>query len=182
MRKLQFRAPVEDIYDYTVLEYSFSLWQWGIPVSRIPSVSASDKELFDHLVAISAPSYFVKEGSNTSFFVQAARELGYYGYDIRPFREYLSIGTSKDYLRRLMIPEELADMEFDETLSYKITRFLKENDPKMIFIYGQYDPWTAAGVTWLKGKKNIHVFVQPKVATWLVFTHLPQKRKKKPSD
>ena len=35
-----------------------------------------------------------------------------------------------------MIPEELADMEFDETLSYKITRFLKENDPKMIFIYG----------------------------------------------
>ena len=32
---------------------------------------------------------------------------------------------------------------------------LKENDPKMIFIYGQNDPWTAAGVTWLKGKKNI---------------------------
>ena len=38
---------------------------------------------------------------------------------------------------------------------------LKENDPKMIFIYGQNDPWTAAGVTWLKGKKNIHVFVEP---------------------
>lgn len=177
VRKLQFRAPVEDIYDYTVLEYSFSLWQWGIPVSRIPSVSASDKELFDHLVAISAPSYFVKEGSNTSFFVQAARELGYYGYDIRPFREYLSIGTSKDYLRRLMIPEELADMEFDETLSYKITRFLKENDPKMIFIYGQYDPWTAAGVTWLKGKKNIHVFVQPKGSHMARIHTLPQKEK-----
>ena len=38
---------------------------------------------------------------------------------------------------------------------------LKENDPKMIFIYGENDPWTAAGVTWLKGKKNIHVFVEP---------------------
>lgn len=23
----------------------------------------------------------------------------------------------------------------------------------MIFIYGQNDPWTAAGVTWLKGKE-----------------------------
>ena len=43
----------------------------------------------------------------------------------------------------------------------KIVKFLKQNDPKMIFIYGQNDPWTAAGVTWLKGKKNIHVFVQP---------------------
>ena len=40
-------------------------------------------------------------------------------------------------------------------------RFLKKNDPKMIFIYGQNDPWTAAGVTWLKNKKNIHVFVEP---------------------
>lgn len=39
--------------------------------------------------------------------------------------------------------------------------FLKDNDPKMIFIYGQNDPWTAAGVTWLKGKKNVSVFVQP---------------------
>ena len=136
-----------------------------------------DRQKVEDLVAISAPSYFVKEGSNTPFFVQAARELGYYGYDIRPFREYLSIGTSKDYLRRLMIPEELADMELDETLSYKITRFLKENDPKMIFIYGQYDPWTAAGVTWLKGKKNIHVFVQPKGSHMARIGTLTQKEK-----
>ena len=60
-----------------------------------------------------------------------------------------------------MIPEELGDMKFDKRLGRKIVKFLKQNDPKMIFIYGQNDPWTAAGVTWLKGKKNIHVFVQP---------------------
>ena len=52
-------------------------------------------------------------------------------------------------------------MPFYKTLGKKITKFLKKNDPKMIFIYGQNDPWTAAGVTWLKGKKNIHVFVEP---------------------
>ncbi len=90
------------------------------------------------------------------------RELGYYGYDTKPFKKYLSIQSSKGYLHRLMLPEELKDMPFDKTLSKKITKFLKENDPKMIFIYGQNDPWTAAGVTWLKGKKNIHVFVEPR--------------------
>ena len=47
-------------------------------------------------------------------------------------------------MHRLMLPEELKDMPFDKTLSKKITKFLKENDPKMIFIYGQNDPWTAA--------------------------------------
>ena len=61
----------------------------------------------------------------------------------------------------MMLPEELKDMSFDKTLSRKIKKYLKENDPKMIFIYGENDPWTAAGVTWLKEKKNIYVFIQP---------------------
>lgn len=173
----KFRAPIEEIYDYSVLEYSFALWQWGTPIDQIPAVTASDDELFTHLLAISEPSYFVEEGDNVSFFVQAARELGYYGYDIRPFKKYLTIKTSKDYLRRLMLPKELSDIKFDKTLSRKITRFLKKNDPKMIFIYGQNDPWTAAGVTWLKEKKNIHVFVQPDGSHLARIGTLPQKEK-----
>lgn len=158
---LKFRAPVEEIYDYCVLEYSFALWQWGTPVSSIPATTASDDEIFAHLLDISNPDYFIADSPTASFFVQAARELGYYGYDTKPFKKYLSIQSSKGYLHHLMLPEELKDMPFDKTLSKKITKFLKENDPKMIFIYGENDPWTAAGVTWLKGKKNIHVFVEP---------------------
>ena len=41
--------------------------------------------------------------------MQAARELGYYGYDTKPFKKYLSIQPSKGYLHRLMLPEELKD-------------------------------------------------------------------------
>ena len=85
------------------------------------------------MLAISGPSYFIVDSPTLSFFVQAARELGYYGYDIAPFKPYLSIKTSKDYLRRLMLPEDMRKMKFDKTLSNKIVRFLKKNDPKMIF-------------------------------------------------
>lgn len=177
-KKLKFRAPVEEIYDYCVLEYSFALWQWGTPVSSIPAATASDDELFAHLLGISNPDYFIADSPTASFFVQAARELGYYGYDIKPFRKYLSIKSSKGYLHRLMLPEELKDMPFDKTLSKKITKFLKENDPKMIFIYGQNDPWTAAGVTWLKGKKNIHVFVEPGGSHRARINTLPETEKK----
>lgn len=156
-----FRVPIEEIYDYSVLEYSFAFWQWGTPISYIPPVTASDEKILAHLLSISEPSYFTSNSGETSFFVQAARELGYYGYDIHPFKKYLSIKSSKGYLHRMMLPEELKDMSFDKTLSRKIKKYLKENDPKMIFIYGENDPWTAAGVTWLKEKKNIHVFIQP---------------------
>lgn len=175
---LKFRAPVEEIYDYCVLEYSFALWQWGTPVSSIPATTASDDEIFAHLLNISNPDYFIADSPTASFFVQAARELGYYGYDTKPFKKYLSIQSSKDYLHRLMLPEELKDMPFDKTLSKKITKFLKENDPKMIFIYGQNDPWTAAGVTWLKGKKNIHVFVEPGGSHRARIGTLPEEEKK----
>lgn len=138
------------------------MWQWGTSIKIIPETTAPDDMILAHLLAISEPSYFVKDGDNTSFFVQAACQLGYYGYDIRPFKKYLSIKSSKDYLRKMMIPVELENVKFDKTFSKRVKTFLKMNDPKMVFIYGEYDPWTAAGVTWLKGKKNIHLFVQPK--------------------
>jgi hypothetical protein len=31
----------------------------------------------------------------------------------------------------------------------------------MMFIYGEIDPWSAVGVTWLKDKQNVKVFIQP---------------------
>ena len=176
-KNYSFRAPIEEIYDYSVLEYSFALWQWGTPISSIPATTASDDEIFSHLLAISEPGYFTADSPNASFFVQAARELGYYGYDVQPFKQYLSIQSSEDYLHRLMLPEELKDMPFDKTLSKKITKFLKKQDPKMIFIYGQNDPWTAAGVTWLKNKKNIHVFIQPNGSHLARISTLPEAEK-----
>lgn len=177
-KNYSFRAPIEEIYDYSVLEYSFALWQWGTPISSIPATTASDDEIFSHLLAISEPGYFTADSPNASFFVQAARELGYYGYDVQPFKQYLSIQSSEGYLHRLMLPEELKDMPFDKTLSKKITKFLKKQDPKMIFIYGQNDPWTAAGVTWLKNKKNIHVFIQPNGSHLARINTLPEGEKK----
>lgn len=176
---LKFRAPIEEIFDYSVLEYSFALWQWGTPISSIPATTASDDEIFAHLLEISNPDYFIADSPTASFFVQAARELGYYGYDLRPFKKHLSIKSSKDYLHRLMLPEEVKEMPFDKALSQKITKFLKENDPKMIFIYGQNDPWTAAGVTWLKGKKNINVFIQPDGSHRARINTLPEAEKEK---
>lgn len=177
-KNYSFRAPIEEIYDYSVLEYSFALWQWGTSTNSIPATTASDNDIFSHLLAISEPGYFTADSPNASFFVQAARELGYYGYDVQPFKQYLSIRSSEGYLHRLMLPEELKDMPFDKTLSKKITKFLKKQDPKMIFIYGQNDPWTAAGVTWLKNKKNIHVFIQPNGSHLARINTLPEKEKK----
>lgn len=55
---------------------------------------------------------------------------------------------------RVMLPADLQHLSFDDTLYKKTVKFLKENDPKMIYIYGGDDPWTASGVTWLEEKRK----------------------------
>lgn len=131
---------MEEIFDYCTLELGFSLWQWGFDPEKLPSAEASDEEVLDFLVANAGPDYFSSGNAQAPFFVQAARELGYYPYDAEPFREYTSVDT-RDYLRRLFLPEELRGTKFSKKLGRKITRYLKRNDPRMIFIYGGDDPW-----------------------------------------
>ncbi|MDR1199532.1 MAG: aminopeptidase [Prevotellaceae bacterium] len=155
-----FNLALDEIYDYCVLEYSFAFWQWGTDIDTVPASDASDDDVFKHFIGISSPSYF-RENGNVSFFVQAARELGYYGYDTEPFRQYLSIKSSSGYLKKLFLPQTAGEIEFDGRLSEKTVNFLETNDPEMMFIYGETDPWSAAGVTWLKDRQNVKVFIQP---------------------
>lgn len=159
---LKFYVPLEDVYDYCVLEYSFSVWQWGKKISTIPNAGAPDDVLFNELVSVVGPDYFSTTG-DLSFFTQAYRELGYYGYDLKPFKQYLSIKSAKNYVRDVMLPPELRSIKFDKTVSRHITNYLKHNDPQMICIYGEIDPWTAAGVTWLDKykKNNLKVYIKP---------------------
>ncbi|NQV02914.1 MAG: aminopeptidase [Bacteroidia bacterium] len=106
-KELQFRISPDEVYDYCVLEYSFAFWQWGVLVEKIPEPDASDSLIYKHLMAVSGPEYFAINGMKSirPFFVQAAGELGYYGYDTKPFEPWLKVKTTKDYLAEVMLPE-----------------------------------------------------------------------------
>ena len=172
---LRFNIPMRDIFDYCVLEYSFAHWQWGTPTASIPDTTASDDTLLKELLAISGPDYFTPTSQFTPFFYQAAYELGYYGYDTRPFKKLLSIKNARKYVKRVMLPDSLAATKYHKSLSRHVRRYLKKNDPQMLFIYGEIDPWTAAGVTWLKGKTNMHVFIQPGGSHLARIKNMPEK-------
>jgi hypothetical protein len=160
-KKYTFNLPLDEIYDYCVLETSFSFWQWGWKPASIPSKKASASDQFNYLIRVCSPDYFSIEGTKPSiaFFVQAARELGYYGYDTEPFAKYLKIKTASGYLDKIFMPKDYR-VAFDKTISQKCAQFIKDNDPKMIFIYGEYDPWSAAAVTF-ENKKNMFKAICP---------------------
>ena len=181
--KLTFRIPMAEVLDYSVLEYPFAIWQWGTPVDQVPEPTASAADLFKHLMEISEPSYFSNEQPYVSFDVQACRELGYYGYDTAPFKGLLTIKSTKGYLNKLMLPTELIDqVEFRPELYHKVYNFLKDNDPKMIFIYGEIDPWSATRVPTFRGKKNEQIYIQPRGSHRARIGNMPEEMKKQIMD
>lgn len=174
-----FRQPISTIYDYCVLEYSFSFWQWGSPVEKIPTLEAGDEAIFKYFISSCDPDYFSRGNALDAFSVQAVKDFGYYGYNIEPFKKYIK-EDSKGYYKRIMLGDEWQNVVFDGSNHKKVTDFLTENDPKMIFIYGEWDPWTASGVTWLRdrNKKNIHVYIEPDGSHRARIGTMPEETKK----
>lgn len=158
---LVFNLPADEIFDYCVLEYNFSMWESGTAVSLIPSSDSPHQELLDHLLDIVNPSYFTVT-RNPAFFVQASRELGYYGYDTAPLAGLLSIKSSKGYLAKMLLPAGAQKIRYNDALDRKMMAYYKANDPRLICIYGSTDPWTAvaADSTLFDGKQNMKLIVE----------------------
>ena len=178
----QFLMSEEDVYDYCVLEFPFALWQWGTPVSSIPELTSDedDEVWFDCLMKVSSPDYFAYPSQYMPFDVQAAKELGYYGYSLKSIKKWTSLKSTKGYLQQMWLPDSLRKYDFDPALYKRTVKYLKKEDPKHIFIYGEIDPWSSSGVcTWLncKKKKNMRVYVQPRGSHKARINNMPERMK-----
>jgi len=177
-KKMVFPAPLAEIYDYSVLEFSFSFWQWGHNPLEIPALTAPDAEVFNYWMKVSSPDYFSKGELDRigSFFVQAAKELGYYGYSTKPFRTLLTIKTAKGYLPELFLPEGF-QTAFDPASAVKTQKFLNTTSLPLIFIYGKNDPWSASGAV-IPKKSPILKIVQEGGSHRVRISNLDEQNKK----
>ena len=173
-----FRIDNNAVLDYMILEYPFALWQFGISTDEIPELGADKQVIFDHLIRVSSPSYMAIEGQENikSFFVQAARELGYYGYDIKPFKEYLSISSAHNYLEKIFLPDDLT-IKYNKKTAKDVKRFIRKTDARIMFVYGEWDPWSASGFE-VPEKDNFLKIIKPKGSHASRIGNLPIEQKK----
>ncbi len=137
---------IERAYDINVLEYSFAFWQWSGNCENIPPKNATYEEMFNHWISISPFSFFEVEplSSDQLFSYQALTEMGFYDYDIKPFKKYLddTVNITFDF----KIPEEV-HYSYNPSVMKNINNWVQNNGNYMLYIYGEYDPWGATGVT-----------------------------------
>lgn len=154
---------VDKAIDYTILEYSFAFWQWGIPVRVIPSGNVSVDDIYKHLIDVVGYGFFEEKAVTDlqPYFWAALTEQGIYGYETSPFKKYLN--TEEIYKFEWAFPEGITK-EFNLKPMQDIKSFLDTSAEKMLFIYGEYDAWSATAVelTDDASSREVYKFVRPK--------------------
>ena len=144
-KKLTYRMGVEKGFELTVFEFSFAFWQWGtfscdsIPVAH----HTSPEKMIDCLDKVAGMEWIADKGIEKMqpFFYQAMRELGMYGYNIEPFREWTTYTQNPNF--EFTAPKGVS-IVYDPQLMRRVDYFIRHEACNMIFIYGGADPWSMA--------------------------------------
>jgi hypothetical protein len=154
---------IEKALFYSILEYPFAFWQWGTSTSTIPPADASDEIIYNHLFGVSGYGFFEENAVDNlqPYFWAALTEQGIYGYETAPFKKYT--GTDKIYDFQWAFPKGI-EKEYNLKPMQEIKSFLDNSAEKMLFIYGEYDAWSATAVDLSESAKtrDMHKFVKEK--------------------
>jgi len=148
-------------YELTVLEFSFAFWQWGVfDCDSIPQDQISPKKAVSILDKISGLEWVSDKGiaKLQPFFYQALNELGFYGYDIDRFDgliQALECGTFE-----FSAPDN-TEVVYNPATMEKVDSFIRHKATNMIFIYGEFDPWSATAVDLTYKTDNVINIIKP---------------------
>jgi len=133
-------------FEYAVLEYPFSLWQWGTECGDVPDF-VSDKDDLDHLIKVSGIDFF-SDRSMTDFashYYQSGTEMGYYGYQTAKFKGLLKELPADHNASAVFMPNKM-EANWNADLTKKVADWVKHNGNEFIFINGLNDTWSATRV------------------------------------
>ena len=137
----------EEAFEYTVLEYPFSFWQYGQDCGAIPEENASVEEMLTYLLSIVDISFFGDEQIETygSHYYQSAQEMGYYGFETSKFEGFLVALPNDENPQATFVPNKM-EVEFDGQLLKEVNAWLEKGVDRMAYINGALDTWSATAV------------------------------------
>ena len=139
-------VPIEEALEYTTLEFSFSFWQWGSKCDEIPSANSDAKTLFEYANKVVGISFYSDAGYHRYLpsFYQHMRELGYYGFDMKPVADLLQIVKNPTNSR--FAPEGV-DITYNPAYIKEVRDYVESQGNQILYINGEYDPWGACSPT-----------------------------------
>lgn len=154
---------LEQAFEYAVLEYSFSFWQWGTSCSELPVEKVSMDSLFSHFLKVSDPGFFSDQdiAKYASHYYQAGSQMGYYGYDVSKFKKWLKALPVHTNPSAIFMPGKLP-LTFTPELTLKVTNWVQSQGDRFIYINGNVDTWSATAVRPAPGRDALWYFIAGK--------------------
>lgn len=155
-KNMTYSLDWDKVLEYAVLELPFSFWQWGHNCEEIPATTVSTDSMFNYIQRIVDWSFYSNATCDyfKPAFYQFMSELGYYGYSLKHFDGLITaLATAPD--NQLFAPQD-ADVNFSPYLQ-EVVDYLDQSGDHIIYIYGEYDPWTACGYKPKKKRDAIRV-------------------------
>ncbi len=154
---------IEKIFEYAVLEYPFTFWQWGnTSCDSIPINCNEQAKLFKHLSkVIPLRGYYSDKSVKASYpaFYQFCTQLGYYGY-------YYNDKEVLDKLKYLKHPTNLdftppnVEIRYDPNAMKDVKNWINSGGlNRFLMIYGELDPWRATAIDIPDNGKDSYKFI-----------------------
>lgn len=153
---------VDEAFEYAVLEYPFSFWQWGADCDEIPAAEESLEVILDHFLEVSGMGFFSDEGMTdyASHYYQCAVEFGYYGYEVEPFAEKLRALGQAGNPSAIFTPDHM-DVQYDGgQLAQAVYDWLESEGDEIIYINGALDTWSATAMPVNKKRDALYYFLE----------------------
>lgn len=146
-------------FESTVVSFSFAFWQYQdeSQCGSIPDASATDDDVFSFfdqvgLTLFSTDPYVL---GFEPYYWQAYTELGTPGIDTSHIDDLLTV----DFKSIDDLPSVDIEPVFEPAAMQTVSAWLGAEGNRILFIYGQNDPWTAAAFD-LAGAKESLILVQ----------------------
>ncbi|MCB0803285.1 MAG: hypothetical protein KDB74_09305 [Flavobacteriales bacterium] len=142
----------EQAFEYAVLEFPFSFWQWGSNCDSIPDVNAPIEDLLYYFVGVSGIDFFADKSMEdfASHYYQAGAQMGYYSYDISEFKDLIKALPNDKNPSAIFMPNKMP-IHFNNDVVVKAKAWMQKNGNHFIHINGNSDTWSATALRPVKG-------------------------------
>ncbi|MFI6521261.1 S28 family serine protease [Spirillospora sp. NPDC050679] len=151
-------------FENSVMDYEWGFWQYNLQSAcdTVPSVKASDDELYKSLDAVAGLSFYTDQGLTPyiPYYYQAGYQLGAPNPKFKHLRPYLryehTYNNARAYLPRSI------KVRWDGGKAMRdIDAWVRNHGSQLLFVYGGNDPWRAEPFRLGKGSRDSAVYVAP---------------------
>ncbi|MFH0244251.1 S28 family serine protease [Streptomyces sp. HK10] len=155
-------GSADKAFENVGLDLVWAWWQYGSEsdCGQVPPASATTDELYDFVDRVAGFSFYTDQGLEyyTPYYYQAGTQLGAPSFDtphLDGLLRYPGIYDPRSY-----VPRDIP-MSFDGKAMRDIDKWVRKDAERMLFVYGENDPWGAEPFRLGRGSEDSYVLTAP---------------------